>query len=93
MDNLKHLLKKIDILNQRIKDREEHEDNFNLFDLMLSKYDEVHLHSRFLSILFDPHGSHKMKDTFIRLFIEKLNLPFEYNLSSLEVYHMSLIHI
>lgn len=86
MDNLKHLLKKIDILNQRIKDREEHKDNFNLFDLMLKRDDEVHLHSRFLSILFDPHGSHKMKDTFIRLFIEKLNLPFEYNLSSLEVY-------
>lgn len=86
MENLKYLLKEINILNQRIKDREEHEDNFNLFDLMCNRNDEVYLHSRFLSILLDPNGSHKMKDTFIRLFVDKLNLPFEYNLSSLEVY-------
>lgn len=86
MDNLKYLLKEINIINQRIKDREEHEDNFNLFDLMGNRYDEVHLHSRFLSILLDPAGSHKMKDTFVRLLIDKLNLPFEYNVSSLEVY-------
>ncbi len=86
MENLKYFLREINILNQRIRDREEHEDNFNLFDLMCNRYDEVFLHSRFLSILFDPHGSHKMKDAFIHLFVERLNLPFEYNLSSLEVF-------
>lgn len=86
MENLKYLLREISILNQRIKDREEHEDNFNLFDLMCNRYDEVNLHSRFLSILLDPRGSHKRKDTFVRLFAEKLNLPFEYSISSLEVY-------
>lgn len=86
MDNLKYLLKEINILNQRIKDREEHEDNFNLFDLMCNRNDEVYLHSRFLSVLLDPQGSHKMKDTFIRLLIDRLDLPFDYNLSSLEVY-------
>lgn len=96
MENLKYFLREINILNQRIRDREEHEDNFNLFDLMCNRYDEVFLHSRFLSILFDPHGSHKMKDAFIHLFVERLNLPFEYNLSSLEVFpneDLSLIHI
>ena len=86
MENLKYLLKEINILNQRIKDREEHEDTFNLFDLMCNRYDEVNLHSRFLSVLLDPAGSHKMKDSFVRLLIDKLNLPFDYNLSSLEVY-------
>lgn len=86
MDNLEHLLKEISILNQRIKDREENEDNFNLFDLMCYRFDEVHLHSRFLSILLDPRASHKMKDTFVRLFIDKLNLPFRYNLTSIEIY-------
>lgn len=86
MENLKYLLKEINILNQRIKDREEHEDTFNLFDLMCNRYDEVYLHSRFLSVLLDPLGSHKMKDSFVRLLVDKLNLPFEYNLSSLEVY-------
>lgn len=85
MNNLKHLLKSISILNQRIKDREEHEDKFNLFDLMCNRRDEVNLHSRFISVLLDPHGSHKMKDTFLRLFISKLKLNFEYNLSTLEV--------
>lgn len=85
MNNLKHLLKSINILNQRIKDREEHEDKFNLFDLMCNRRDEVNLHSRFLSILLDPHGSHKMKDTFLRLFLSKLKLNFEYNLPTLEV--------
>lgn len=54
MENLKYLLKEINILNQRIKDREEHEDTFNLFDLMCNRYDEVNLHSRFLSVLLDP---------------------------------------
>lgn len=86
MENLKHLLKEINILNQRIKDREDHEDTFNLFDLMCNRYNEVYLHSRFLSVLLDPAGSHKMKDSFVRLLVDKLNLPFEYNLSSLEVY-------
>lgn len=86
MENLKYLLKEINILNQRIKDRDEHTDTFNLFDLMCYRYDEVYLHSRFLSILLDPAGSHKMKDLFVRLLVDKLNIPFEYNLSSLEVY-------
>ena len=86
MENLKYLLKEINILNQRIKDRDEHTDTFNLFDLMCNRYDEVYLHSRFLSILLDPAGSHKMKDLFVRLLFDKLNIPFEYNLSSLEVY-------
>lgn len=70
MENLKYLLKEINILNQRIKDREEHEDTFNLFDLMCNRYDEVNLHSRFLSVLLDPAGSHKMKDSFVRLLID-----------------------
>lgn len=86
MDNVKYLLRQINILNQRIKDREEHEDNFNVFDLMCNRRDEKGLHSRFLSILLDPHGSHKMKDTFVKLLVERLDLPFEYDLSSLEVY-------
>lgn len=86
MENLKYLLKEINILNQRIKDREEHEDNFNLFNLMCKRTDERYLHSRFLSALLDPRGSHKMKDSFVRLLVDRLNLNFEYNLSSLEVY-------
>lgn len=86
MESIKHLLREISILNQSIKEREKHEDHFNLFDLMCKRYDEVYLHSRFLSVLLDPQGSHKMKDTFVRLFVEELDLPFKYNLSSLEVY-------
>lgn len=91
MKNLKYFLKEINIINQRIKDREEYEETFNLFDLMCKRNDERYLHSRFLSILFDPAGSHKMKDSFVRIFVdkilvEKLDLRFEYNLSSLEVY-------
>ena len=74
MDNLKHLLKSIAILNQRIKDRQEHEDNFNLFTLMCKQNDEVHLHSRFLSILLDPRGSHKMSDSFLKLFLRRLDI-------------------
>lgn len=85
MDNLKHLLKSIAILNQRIKDRQEHEDNFNLFTLMCKQNDEVHLHSRFLSILLDPRGSHKMSDSFLKLLLRRLDIDFEYDLSSLEV--------
>lgn len=85
MKNVEHLLKSISILQQRIKDREENEERFNLFDLMLKRTDEKNLHSRFLAILLDPHGCYKMKDTFLRLFISRLNLNFEYDLSSVEV--------
>lgn len=85
MENLKYLLKEINILNQRIKAREEYEDSFNLFEILHKRTEEVELHSRFISVLLDPKGSHKMKDSFVQLFVSKLNLPFEYNLTTLEV--------
>lgn len=86
MDNLKYLLKELNILNQRIIDREKNQDKFNVFDLMFKRSDERNLHSRFLSVLLDPFGSHKMDDLFLKIFIEELRLDFHYDLSSLETY-------
>ena len=60
MDNLKYLLKELNILRQRIIDREKNQDTFNIFEFMFKKTDEVNLHSRFLSVLMDPTASHKM---------------------------------
>lgn len=86
MDNLRWLLKEVGVFNRRLKYKEECEDRFNLFDLMCDRFDEVNLHSRFLSVLLDPAGSHKMKDLFVRLFVYELGLPFDYDVDSLEVY-------
>ena len=86
MDNLKYLLKELNILRQRIIDREKNQDTFNIFEFMFKKTDEVNLHSRFLSVLMDPTASHKMGDLFIGLFIERMGTDFVYDLSSLETY-------
>lgn len=86
MDNLKYLLKELNLLNQRIIDREKNQDTFNVFDIMFNRNDEVNLHSRFLSVLMDPFASHKMEDLFLRIFIGRLGIDFKYDLSSLETF-------
>lgn len=86
MKNLEYLLKEINILNKRIIDSRQNEEQFNVFDIMLNRFDEVKLHSRFISVLLDPNGTHKKSDAFLKLFIQALGLNFEYDLSSLKIY-------
>ncbi|MGV8944877.1 MAG: PD-(D/E)XK nuclease family protein [Lutibacter sp.] len=48
--------------------------NFNLFTLLRKESDEVRLHSKFISELLDPQGSHEQGTLFIDCFLDKLNI-------------------
>ena len=54
-------------------------ENFNVFRILGLESREVRLHSAFLGELLNPAGSHGLKDTFLRLFVEAMNkkLPVE----------------
>ena len=48
--------------------------NFNIFQILgLTNY-EVKLHSKFIAELLNPKGSHGQNDTFLKLFIETLDI-------------------
>jgi hypothetical protein len=47
-------------------------ENFNLFSILEIETDEVKTHSRFLAELLNPKGAHGQSDSFLKLFIKKL---------------------
>lgn len=69
MDNFDFLLKQINILRLEFLERQDKEETFNLFSILLKERDEVKLHSRFISVLLDPKGPHKMGNTFLSIFL------------------------
>jgi len=50
-------------------------ENFNVFRILKMESKEVGTHSAFLGELLNPAGSHGMKDTFLKLFIEQIGFP------------------
>lgn len=48
-----NLLERVEIVDMRFQKLNE-EDNFNIFNLLERKFDEVHLHSRFLFEMLNP---------------------------------------
>ena len=48
--------------------------NFNLFTLMLKAGDEVHLHSKFISELLNPKGTHHQGELFLELFLKEIKV-------------------
>lgn len=57
---------------------EEHQlfnyNRFNIFKVMFKQHDEKYLHSRFISFLLDPKGSHKQGTKFLELFFEVMGI-------------------
>lgn len=84
--NLESLLQEIHFLRKRRDERLEKEETFNVFEIMYKWSDEVHLHSRFLSTLLNPQASHKKQDLFLKLFLKHIDVPFDYDTSSVEVF-------
>ena len=81
MKELETLLKKV----RQITDKYEEiaylkGENFNLFNILDRRSDEVKSHSAMLAELINPKGSHGMKDKFLKLFIEMLNGKFDPNI-------------
>lgn len=80
-----YLLKEINILREKVEARKDAEDNFNLFSILVTRRKEEYLHSRFISVLLDPNGPHKMGTRFLDLFIQTIGSSFEYTVQSLSV--------
>lgn len=86
IQNLKYLLRDINIVRKKFEEREKNEDNFNMFTILRKESDEVYLHSRFLSALLDPNGPHRLGALFFNSFIDRIASDFKYDIKSLEVY-------
>lgn len=56
MNNVDFLLKQVNILRLKLLERQDNEETFNLFSILLNERDEVNLHSRFISVLLDPEA-------------------------------------
>lgn len=83
--NVNYLLKEINIQREKAEERKKAEDSFNLFSILITERKEENLHSRFISVLLDPNGPHKMGTTFLDLFIKTVDSKFEYTSQSLVV--------
>lgn len=68
--------KLIDQVAQIINDVEtipiEDKSSFNIFTILRNENEEVMLHSRFIYELLNPHGSHSMKEKYLKLFLRVL---------------------
>jgi len=57
---------------------------FNVFNLLSRKFDEVHLHSRFIYELLNPDGMHGMGNVFLARLLDLLEIS-DFNLKNLTV--------
>ncbi len=48
--------------------------NFNLFSLLRNEREEVKLHSKFISELINPQGSHEQGTVFLECFLDTLDI-------------------
>lgn len=61
-------------------------EDFNIFNILGISHLEVSTHSRFISNLLDPHGSHYQGNIFLELFMRKIGIEdFNYADASIEV--------
>lgn len=84
--DLKYLLRKINLLKGKYDLAREREEKFNIFTIMHKQHDERRLHSRFIAALLNPFGSHQMQHTFLKLFIEKFEKINFHNFEKAVVY-------
>jgi len=68
LDRIKDLSNKIEVKKLRGNN------DYNVFASLLSIYDEVRLHSRFIYSLLDPNSLHYQKELFLELFIKACGL-------------------
>lgn len=83
--NLQVLLQRLDIVRDKITARNEGKEKFNVFTCLMDSSDEENLHSRFISSILDPKGSHGLGFAPIDIILKTLNSSFQYNQESIEV--------
>lgn len=83
--SLDFLLKELFLTKRKYDYKYEKEEKFNIFGVLYKPHDEVRLHSRFLSALLNPAGSHKKGSIFLKLFLENQSVDLG-NLDKVEVF-------
>ena len=83
--NLKALLQRLDVVRDKITARKEGKENFNIFTCLMKYSDEENLHSRFISSILAPKGSHGLGFAPIDIILKTLNSSFQYNQETIEV--------
>ncbi|MES2426913.1 MAG: PD-(D/E)XK nuclease family protein [Bacteroidota bacterium] len=71
--NLQSLLDKVGVLDFKYQ-KSRQQNSFNIFTLLAKKFDEVHLHSKFIHELLNPKGSHGVGTVFLKLFLDRLKV-------------------
>lgn len=74
MGNFEQEIKNLKEENKLIWNKEK---TFNIFTVLVKNYDEVRLHSRFITSLLDPNGVHRMGTRPLELFMECINCGFQ----------------
>ena len=72
MNNINILLQQLSLIKMKYDKIEESEEKFNIFSVLHKEHDERRLHSRFISVMLSPKGSHQMGDDFLNLFLDTL---------------------
>lgn len=67
------MLDKIGVIDFQYQ-KEKKKDSFNIFNLLIRKFDEVNLHSRFIYELLNPEGSHGFENLFLNTFLANLQI-------------------
>jgi hypothetical protein len=83
---MEKLLKKVKEISIKYEELNKVSGNsFNIFNVINVTSDEVRLHSKFLSELLNPKGSHGQDDIFLNLFAKQLNIDIDTSSATVEV--------
>lgn len=84
MKELDHFLQQMSVICQKYQMLAETEEKFNIFQALHKMHDERRLHSRFISVLLQPKGTHGFGSQFLKLFLEEFQKPYEGEASQIE---------
>ncbi len=65
----KHIFQQLELVYKKYEFLKSKEEKFNIFSVLYKDYEEVKLHSRFISTLLNPYASHKKGSIFLKEFI------------------------
>jgi len=85
---MEKLLAEIRYINEKHREiRRQKGEDFNLFDIMGMRTDEVKTHSAIIAELLNPKGSHGMGDKFLTIFLNSvLNIDVPENINETKVF-------
>ena len=78
MKNVTLFLKELNLIRDDYERRAKRTEQFNIFSVLCKSSDEVNLHSRFISSLLNPGGSHQLSDFCLRTFLDVCGYPEQF---------------